>query len=107
MEKQTENRSQASKQPSSISYDAKGNAVTFKGPDAVDLYRAGLLWMHIGLWIKTKMVPTRGFTITKMLAAAGEYTGKKYTHKQAEQARADLKVWMDTMKAALPAEERA
>jgi hypothetical protein len=31
-----------------------------------------------------------------------KYTGKKYKRTQHEQARADLQVWIETMKAALP-----
>lgn len=102
MDRNEQRSRESGAQPSSITYDKSGNAVTFSGPDAVELYRAGLLHMHIGLWIKTKMIPTRGVTITRMLAMASEFTGKRYTHKQAAQACADLDVWIKTMKAALP-----
>jgi len=89
-----------------IKTNKDGSATTFAGPDAVGLFRAATLWSGIGLYIASngKIIPTRGLTISKMLAIATTYTGKPYKRTRAgqEQARADLKVWMDTMKAALP-----
>ena len=37
-----------------------------------------------------------------MLKMATEYTGKTYKRGQYEQAAADVGVWVDTMRAALP-----
>lgn len=87
---------------SSIHYGKDGHATAFVGPDAIQMYRAACASSAIGLWIKTKMIPTRGVTITKMLAIATEYTGKRYTPAKAQQAVDDLKIWVATMKAALP-----
>ena len=77
----------------------------FNGPDAVNLYRCATLWSAIRL-LQVGIQPTRGFTMTKALKMASGYTGKAYKRSQSEQARADLKVWMDAMKAALPTETR-
>lgn len=76
----------------------------FAGPDATNFFRAATLWSALGLYIATGICPTRGVTITKMLAIATSYTGKTYKRNKAgyTQARADVKTWMDAMKTALP-----
>jgi hypothetical protein len=86
---------------SEIIHHANG-ATSLVGPDAVNFYRACTLKSSLGLWLKTKMVPTRGMTITRMLGLVPEYTGKKYTTRQVDAAIADLDVWICTMRAALP-----
>lgn len=78
------------------------HGTTFSGPDAVDLYRAISLRAALTLWTKTKMIPTRGLTITKMLALCTSYTGKTYKRTQVPQAIADLQVWIATMQSAIP-----
>lgn len=83
----------------------KDGGVTFTGPDAIELYRAHHIKTGIAGWIKFKMIPTRGATLTKMLAMATTYTGKKYTTKRAAEAVADLDAWLSTMCAALPIED--
>lgn len=87
---------------SSITYSAGGT--TFAGPDATNFFRAAMLASSLGLYAKCGMIPTRGVTITKMLAMATQYTGKKYKRGDALKAQADVKLWADTMKAALPIE---
>jgi hypothetical protein len=72
------------------------------GPDAVNLFRALTLKSSLGLYAKCGMIPTRGVTITKILALATEYTGKKYKRGDAAKAEADVKAWCDAMRAALP-----
>ena len=79
-----------------------GVATTYVGPDATNLFRAKALRIGLKGWVKFKMIPTRGVTITKMLKMVTEYTGKKYTPKQAEQAMSDLSIWIDTMVTAMP-----
>jgi hypothetical protein len=91
---------------SSVTYDRDGNAVCFSGPDAVHMFRAAALRSAIGLLSKG-IRPTRGMTMTKALIMAGEYTGKTYKRGQHEQAMADLSVWVQTMKLALPSETQA
>jgi hypothetical protein len=75
--------------------------VTFVGPDATHLFRAATLISALGL-LKAGITPTRGLTSKRAFAIAKEYTGKDYKRGQHEQARADLKVWVEAMKAALP-----
>lgn len=76
---------------SSITYDANGNATSFNGPAAVDLYRIQALRSALSL-LSVGIAPTRGMTMTKALAMATEYTGKKYKRTQAAIARDDLQL---------------
>lgn len=87
---------------SKIVYGAGGTA--FVGPDAVALFRAAALWSGLRLYARSRIKPNRAWTPTAMLKAAGQITGKTYKRGQYETAAADLKIWMDTMKAALPVE---
>lgn len=75
----------------------------FAGPDAVAVFQAAALSSGIGLMAKG-IRPQRGWTMTKALAKASEYTGQKYKRTEHERARADLKVWIETMKSAIPTE---
>jgi hypothetical protein len=86
-----------------IVYDKKGAARAFVGPDAVNYFRAAVLRSALGL-LARGIKPNRMYTVKAALAAAGEYTGKTYKRSEIEQARADLAVWIATMKAALPSE---
>jgi hypothetical protein len=76
--------------------------ITFSGQDAVRLYAATSLRGAIKLHQKCGMIPTRGVTITRMLQAASQYSGKKYKRGEHQKAIDDLTVWIETMKAALP-----
>lgn len=80
---------------------SKGGTL-FTGSDAVGLFAAMSLRSAIGLHRKCGMIPTRGLTITKMFARASQITGKSYKRGQHEQAENDLKIWIETMKSALP-----
>lgn len=80
----------------------KGGGITYSGRDAVHLFRAMTLRGNIKLFVKTKMIPTRGVTGPVMLRIATEITKKPYKRGQYAQAVADLDVWIETMKAALP-----
>jgi hypothetical protein len=80
------------------------SSTTFVGRDATQLVRAAALEACLRLYAKTGIIPTRGLTISKMLVAAAQYTGKKYRRGSANVAAADLKVWVETMKSALPVE---
>ena len=79
------------------------DATLFNGPDAIKMYQAYTIASAIRL-LQKGICPTRGYTMKKALAAAGTFTGKKYKRTEAEQAKVDLKLWADTMKAALPQE---
>ena len=74
--------------------------MTFAGPEAVDVFRIATLRSAIGLLLKG-ISPTRGVTMKRALAMATEYTGKKYTRKTAEQARADLEQFAKQKAAAI------
>ena len=91
---------------SKLTYDAKGNAVGFIGPDAVALFQVAALSSGLGL-MKHGIKPHRSWTsLRAALAKASMYTGVQYQGKKdIERARADLKVWIETMKSALPKEE--
>jgi hypothetical protein len=78
------------------------SSITYAGPDATAFLAVRMLRSSINLYMKTGIIPTRGVTISRMLAAAGQRTGKKYKRGQAAQAVADLDTWIATMAAALP-----
>jgi hypothetical protein len=84
---------------SSINVSAGGTM--FVGPDATALFRAATLRSALGL-LKAGITPTRGLTMAKALKMATGITGKKYKRTEADKAREDIKVWCDTMAAALP-----
>ncbi len=73
-----------------ITVNAKGEPTSFNGENAVDLFRIRVLSSGLGLLSKG-ISPTRGFTLSKALLMATQYTGKKYKRTQVEQAREDLK----------------
>jgi hypothetical protein len=86
-----------------IRYNEKGDAVSFDGPDAVEVYRVAVLIQAIGLLSKG-IKPTRGLSMKKALLIAKEYTGQDYKRSEWQRAKDDLKVWLETMKSALPTE---
>ena len=86
---------------SSVTYNKHGDAVAFCGPDAVHLFRAASLVAGIGL-LQKGIKPGRAWSMRRALLVAGQYTGKQYKRKQAAEAVADLRVWISTMKTALP-----
>ncbi|TXH15266.1 MAG: hypothetical protein E6R03_07505 [Hyphomicrobiaceae bacterium] len=47
-------------------------------PDQMRRFHMAQVRAAIKLYAKTKLVPTRGVTITKLLEMAGTYTGDKY-----------------------------
>ena len=88
---------------SEIKYNAQGNAVTFSGPDAVELFRVATLSSAIGL-LSVGVCPTRGLTMTKALAMCKPYTGKSYKRSEFKAARDDLKTWIELMKSSIPSD---
>lgn len=87
-----------------IQTSATGDATSFVGPDATELFRAITLKSAIKMHAACGIIPTRGMTITKMLKLAERYSGKTYGRGQhaAAVAVADLDIWIATMKSALP-----
>ena len=88
-------------QNSEIAVSSHGS-VCYSGPDAVNLVRAITLKTSLDFYGRSKLKMTRHLTPTLMLKLAGEYTGKMYKRGQYQQAAADLGVWIETMRAALP-----
>jgi len=86
---------------SSITFNRNGDAVAFHGTDAVRMFQAAALASGIGLLMKG-IKPHRGWTMKAALATASTITGKTYKRSEADKARADLSMWVQTMKAALP-----
>jgi hypothetical protein len=84
---------------------SRGEATSYVGRDATQLYRVNMIKISIKLWMKTGMIPTRGVTISKMLKMAEQYTGRKYKKSEAAYAVEDLHNWVSCMVSALPIEE--
>jgi hypothetical protein len=76
----------------------------FSGPDAVNLARA--ISVKSALRLAMVGLSIRGVTKTGLLKIASEYTGKKYKRGEYQQAREDLDLWIETMKLALPIEDK-
>jgi len=74
----------------------------FAGPDAVKLFQAMTIVSGLRLYAKHRIQPSRGYTPSAMLKAASGFTGKAYKRGAYQQAADDLKLWADTMAAALP-----
>lgn len=72
-----------------IRYNNNGDATSFSGAKAVDVFRVAALSSALGML--SKGLKMRGVTLTSALKIAGEYTGKKYKRTDAEKAREDLK----------------
>lgn len=77
--------------PGSITQDGRG----FSGPGGTDVFRARMLVSSLRLWAKTKIIPTKGFGIDKMLKLALEYTGVKYKRSEADRAAEAVSLWAD------------
>ena len=85
-----------------ISHSA--GSTTYSGPDAIRLQQAITLRSAIKMYVMSsgQIIPTHGMGITKMLALATTITGKPYKRTQTAEAQADLHIWIETMKSALP-----
>ena len=84
---------------------SRGEATSYVGRDATELFRVNMIKVSIKLYMKTGMIPTRGVTINKMLKMAEQYTGRKYKKSEAAYAVEDLHNWVTCMVSALPIEE--
>lgn len=78
----------------------------FVGPDAVLLVKAIYLKNCLILHRRSGILPTRSVTVTKLFDLASQYTGKKYKRGEHLRAIEDMGVWIATMQAALPINER-
>ena len=75
--------------------------VTYVGPDATALYRA-IMIRHAIAGLQVGIIPTRGATMTRVLAAATSITRKPYRRTHGDRAIADLTSWIEAMRAAMP-----
>ena len=75
-------------------------ALAFTNPIAIQMYRAATLKAALGLYAKCKIQANRAYTPTRMLQAATEYTGVRYTRGQHDLAASDLQEWLDEKLAA-------
>ena len=73
-----------------ITVDKDNRPTSFSGESAVDIFRIRTLSSALGL-LSHGIKPTRNLTLTRALAMATEYTGKKYKRTQIGEARQDLK----------------
>lgn len=87
----------------SDSYISTGpHGTTLSGPDATECFRAAILASSLRLWAKTKIIPTRGVTITRMLAMATRYTGRTWQRSEVLACADAVSVWVANMQAGLP-----
>lgn len=80
---------------------------SFVGPDAVNLFRAVALKAALNAYARHKIVMSRGVSPTGMLTLATTYTDKPYKRGEHAKAAEDVRVWVETMKAAMPVEHAA
>lgn len=86
----------------------KNGGMSFNGPDAVDLFRLVTIKHSIKMHRDLGMIPTRGMTITRLLAIVSGYTGKAYKGKNKHNdAMADLEARIAALKASMPIEQAA
>jgi hypothetical protein len=85
-----------------IQTNAQGETVAWVGPDATKLFAATALATALDLYAKHRMQVNRAYTPSKMLEAAGRLCGKTYRRGQHAEACKDVRLWVATMKAALP-----
>lgn len=90
---------------SKVIVNEKGEAIAFVGPEATRYFQAGALWTALKL-MKVGIKPSRGVTKRGLLQLAGTLCGKTYKINQIDQARDDIRAWMDAMKLSLPVEVR-
>ena len=89
-----------------VQVNDKGQTTSYVGRDAVKLYGVIALRACLMMYIRTngRMIPTRGMTITRMLASAAALCGKQYKRGTSgiQQAIDDLTVWIEAAKASMP-----
>lgn len=81
-----------------------GGAISFVGPDAVEIFRVIALKSALGL-LKAGITPTRGFTAKYGLGLVTAITQKTYKGADKfDKARADLETWLTAARASIPVE---
>jgi hypothetical protein len=61
-----------------IEYDKDGNARSFVGEEAVNVFAMAALSSGLRLYAKARILPNRGWTPKAMMQAAERYTGMKF-----------------------------
>lgn len=87
-----------------ITYDEAGNAKTFTGKGAVDVFAMAALATGLRLYAKTGMLPNRAWTPKAMMTAATLHTGKKFKARDYEGAATALIEKVQSEKARIAAE---
>lgn len=90
-------------QPNSyVTLKPNGEVSSYIGPDAVALAAAIVLKHALLGYAKFRILPTRGITAATMLQHATRLTGKPYRRGQHAAAAADVNIWCEAMKPAIP-----
>lgn len=82
-----------------IAYNAKGEATSFTGDKAVNVYRAACLASALGLAEVGIGISRHGPSKTQLLKIATQYTGVKYKRGEYAKAKADMKQVVQDAKA--------
>lgn len=92
----------------SFSYHPDGSLASANGTDAVRCYQVACLISALKMMRVSngRVIPTRGYTMTKGLRMASTFTGRTYKRTEAEQAERDLRVWLENMKSTIPVVQR-
>lgn len=64
-----------------IQYDQSGNARTFVGEGAVNVFAMAVIASSLRLYAKTGMKPNRAYTPSAMMKAAEHHTGLKFARR--------------------------
>lgn len=87
-----------------ITYRESGDAQSFTGPGAVDVFVMAALATGLRLYAKTGIKPNRAWTPKAMMAAAERHTGQKFRSRDYEGAAAALSAKVQSEKARIAAE---
>lgn len=90
-----------------IEYDQNGNARTFSGPGAVNVYVMAALASGLRLYAKTGMKPNRAWTPTAMMRAAAHHTGMTFKKRDYLLAADVLSAKVQEEKARIAAQQTA
>ena len=88
-----------------IEYDALGQARSFSGPEAVNVFSMAVLSASLRLYAKAKILPTRGVTAKLLMSSAVRMTGQKFKARDYLGAAEALSAKVQSEKARLAAQE--
>ena len=87
-----------------IDYDEKGQARSFVGPQAVDVFAMAAIATGLRMWAECGIRPNRNWTPKNMMAAAEQYLGKKFKARAYLEAARELTAKVNSEKARLAKE---